>query len=74
MNGIGITLIGNKEGVYIDPRNCEAYVDYTKAGNYKSVNMYGVNNLVINREEDGTMKIIQAGGYNRIRGLFVDLY
>ena len=74
MNGIGITLIGNKEGVYIDPGNWNAYVDYTKAINYKDVKMYGVNNLVINREADGTMKIIQAGGYNRMRGLFCDLY
>lgn len=65
---------GNKYGVYIDPVNCNAYVDYTQAVNYKDINICGVNGLVIERGEDGTMKIIQAGGYNRMRGLFCDLY
>ena len=69
-----ITLIGNKEGIYIDPTNCNAYMDYKKAVNIQEVNFSGVNNLVINREKDGSFKIIQAGGYDRERGLFVDLY
>lgn len=69
-----ITLIGNKEGIYIDPRNCNAYVNYNKAINVNDVNFFGVNNLVISIGNNGEMKIIQAGGYNRIRGLFVDLY
>ena len=69
-----ITLIGNKEGIYIDSTNCNAYMDYEKAVNIQEVNFSGVNNLVINREKDGSFKIIQAGGYDSERGLFVDLY
>ena len=71
---MNVTLIGNKKDVYIDPRNNNAYVDYLKAVNFKDVNMYGVNNLVIKRDDCGNLKIIQAGGYNRMRGLFVDMY
>ena len=71
---MSITLIGNKEGVYIDPTTCNAYVDYMKAENVDDVKFFGVNNLVIHRNDDGTMRIVQAGGYSRIRGLFVDLY
>lgn len=71
---MSITVIGNKQGLYIDPRNNNAYVDYKQATNHKEVKMFGVNNLVIHRYNDGSMKIIQAGGYNRIRGLFVDMY
>lgn len=71
---MNITILGEKEGIYIDPKNCNAFVDYTKAINYKDVKMYGVNNLVIRRYKDGTTKIIQAGGYNRLKGLFVDMY
>lgn len=69
-----ITLIGNKRGVYINPVDNNAFVDYNKAVNIKDVNLFGVNNLVIRRNEDGGLKIVQAGGYNRIRGLFTDLY
>lgn len=69
-----ISLIGNKEGIYIDPTTCNAYVDYEKAVNIDEVNLSGVNNLVINREANGSIKIIQAGGYDRERGLFCDLY
>lgn len=69
-----ITLIGNKDGIYIDPKNNNAMVDYKTCTNYGEVKMFGVNNLVIRREADGTMKIVQTGGYNRFRGLFVDLY
>ena len=71
---MSITLIGNKEGVYIDARNNNAIVDYEKAVNINEVKMFGVNHLVIDRNEKGEMKIIQAGGYNRTRGMFVDLY
>lgn len=69
-----ITLIGNKNNVYINPQNNSAILDYRQAINFQAVNLYGVNHLVIRRETDGSTKIIQAGGYNRIRGLFTDLY
>ena len=68
-----IGLIGNKNGVYIDPRNNNAYVDYTKAVNFAEVDFEGVNHLVVNRNDDGELTIIQAGGYNSERGLFTDL-
>lgn len=71
---MNITLIGNKKDVYIDPRNNNALIDYKKAINVNDVKMFGVNNLVIRRYDNGEFKIIQAGGYNRLRGLFVDLY
>lgn len=69
-----ITLLGNKNGIYIDPRNNNAILDYTKAENIKEVKMYGVNHLVIRRSDNGEMRVVQAGGYNRLRGLFTDLY
>lgn len=71
---MSITLIGNKEGVYIDPRNNNCICDYTKAENFREVNMYGVNHLVIRRRANGSMKIVQANGYNRIEGLFQRMY
>lgn len=69
-----IGLIGNKNGVYIDPRNNNACVDYTRAVNFTKVNFDGVNHLIINRKDDGELTIVQAGGYNSERGLFTDLY
>lgn len=74
VHGLPVTLIGNQDGVYINPVNCNAYVDYTKATNYGLVNMEGVNHLVIRRSESGEMKIIHAGGWTPDRGLFVDMY
>lgn len=74
MYGITVTLVGNKEGVYIDCATNNAYVDQREAVNYNDINMRGVHHLVIDREEDGTMKIIQASGYTRERGMFCDLY
>ena len=68
-----ITLLGNKDGVYIDTSN-NANVNYEDALNIHDVKLFGVNNLVIRRNDDGKMKIVQAGGYNRFRGLFTDLY
>ena len=69
-----VTLIGNKNGVYIDPKNNNAVLDYSQAKNFQEVKLYGVNHLVIRRDDNGAIKIVQAGGYNRIRGLFTDLY
>ena len=69
-----ITLLGNKDGVYINPVNNSAHVNYEEALNFKDVKLFGVNNLVIRRNDDGKMEIVQAGGYNRLRGLFTDLY
>lgn len=69
-----ISLVGNKSGVYIDPRTCNACVDFTKAANYGDVKFLGVNHLVVRRNEDGSTQIVQAGGYTMRRGMFVDLY
>lgn len=69
-----ITVIGNTNGIYIDSTNNNAYVDYTTTENYKSVNMTGVEHIVIRRNDDGKMKIIQANGYTPYLGLFNKLY
>lgn len=70
------TLIGNKKGIYIDETNCNAYIDYTQAVNYRDIKpiIKDVNTLVIYRDEDGSTKIVQAGGYSPSKGLFVNLY
>lgn len=69
-----VTLTGNKTRVRIDPVTCNAYIDYTDAANIGDVDISDANNLVIHRDGDGRMKIIQVGGYSRERGLFVDMY
>lgn len=69
-----ITLTGNKSGIYIDPRNNNAFVDYKAAENFSEVNLCGVNHLAIHREENGAMRIFQASGYNSDRGMFTDMY
>ena len=69
-----IKLIGNKSGIYIDPRNCHAYIDVRGAENFNEVNFIGVNNVVIYREKSGKYYIAQAGGYTAQRGMFVDVY
>ena len=75
---VSVTLVGNKDGVYIDSRNCNAYVDYEKAENYSEVDMQDVNHLVIVRlykpYRGYVMRIVQASGYSLDRGLFIDMY
>lgn len=39
--------------------------------NAKEVNWDGVNNVIVDEDEN---RIFQAGGYNKDRGLFCDLY
>ena len=68
------TISGNKRGLYIDPRNCQTFIDVTKAENYKSIDFEGVNGVHIYRHDDGKFYIAQAGGYTYKRGLFSDLY
>lgn len=70
------TLIGNKKGIYIDATNCNAHIDCTQAVNYRDIEPFikDVNTLVIYRDENGSTKIVQAGGYSLSRGLFVNLY
>lgn len=68
------TVSGNKRGLYIDPRNCETFIDVTKAENYESIDFEGVNKVHIYRHDSGKFCIVQAGGYSEERGLFCDLY
>lgn len=68
-----VTLIGDKTGVFVNPVDCGAAVDYEKTANFAAVQMDGVNNLVV-ANWDSQMKIIQAGGFTPDRGLFNDLY
>ena len=74
MYNVSVYVYGNTQGIYTNPCNCEAYVDYTQATNYDEVDMEGVNNIHIRREKDGTMKIFQANGYSYDKGLFSQLY
>lgn len=68
------TVSGNKRGLYIDPRNCQTFVNVTKAENYKYIDFEGVNEVHIYRYNSGKFFIAQAGGYSCERGLFCDLY
>lgn len=68
------TIAGNKRGIYIDPRNCEAFIDVTKAINYSGIDFEGVNGIHVYRYNDGRFFIAQAGGYTQERGMFCDLY
>ena len=67
------TLIGNKKGIYIYETNCNAHIDCTQAVNYRDIEPFikDVNTLVIYRDENGSTKIVQAGGYSYDRGLFI---
>ena len=75
---VSVTLVGNKDGVYIDCRNCNARVDFEQAENFAEVNMQDVNSLVIVRLYKAgrgyVMRIVQASGYSFDRGLFIDMY
>ena len=75
---VSVTLVGNKDGVYIDCRNCNANVDFEQAENFADVNMQDVNSLVIVRSYKAgrgyVMRIVQASGYSLDRGSFVDMY
>lgn len=71
---IHTTLIGNKDGIYIDPRNCNAYVDPRDCTNYNDVDMEGVTSLVIYRSKTGAMTIAQANGYTIDKGIFFNNY
>ena len=75
---VSVTLVGNKDGVYIDSRNCNAYVDYEEAENYSEVDMQDVNHLVIVRlykpYRGYVMRIVQASGYSLDKGLFCNMY
>ena len=75
---VSVTLVGNKDGVYIDSRNCNACVDFEQSENFAEVNMQDVNHLVIVRLYKAgrgyVMRIVQASGYSLDRGLFIDMY
>ena len=68
------TIIGNRTGIYIDPCTNQAYITPESCTNYNTVNMEGVNHLVIKRDTAGNMDIIQASGYTPDKGIFCDLY
>lgn len=72
-----ITLIGNDNGIYINPTNNNAYIDYDLSENFEEVKndgLDGVNHLVIRRENDGKMKIVQVNGWTATDGIFNRLY
>ena len=67
-------VIGNRTGIYIDPRTNHAHITPERCSNCSAVNLEGVNHLVIDRDNAGNMEIVQASGYTPERGLFCDLY
>lgn len=69
-----IKLVGNKEGVYINPVTAEAVLDLEKATNYDKVSLQDANNVVVYRNHQGDFWISSVGGYSIDRGLFCDLY
>ena len=75
---VSVTLVGNKNDVYIDSKNCNAYVDFEQAENFAEVNMQDVNHLVIVRlykpYRGYVMRIVQASGYSLDKGLFCNMY
>ena len=65
---------GNKSDLYINPLNCEAFIDARKATNFLNIDFTGVNHICINRKEDNSFYIFSVSGYTYERGLFIDQY
>lgn len=73
-NCYAMSVIGNKDGLYISPCTCYAYIDITEAENYSQLNTEGMNGGVIYRYPDGKFYVCQVGGYTEERGAYCDLY
>jgi len=57
-NDITVTLTGCSRGITIDPDTGYAQVDYTKAENYKDVDLEDAVHLTVDRAYDGSMWIM----------------
>lgn len=69
-----IKLIGNKEGIYINPVNCDACIELEGAVNFEKVSLEGANNVVVYRNQQKEYWISEVGGYTEERGFFCDIY
>lgn len=67
-------VIGYKNGLYTNQRTGNTYIDYRKADNFDEVNMDDVDMVVIKRGRNKKFRIIQAGGFSKTRGRFIDMY
>lgn len=63
-------VTGNKEGIYINPCNCEALLDIREAANFNNIDFTGCNDIAVNRNESGNFYIFQVSGYTYEEGLF----
>lgn len=73
-NSVSASVTGCKEGIYINPRNCEARINIKDATNADKINSEGVTHVCINRATNGTFYIFQASGYTPDKGMFIDMY
>lgn len=69
-----VKVCGNTHGIYINPVNCHACLDITKAKNYAKIDMENVNHVIIWRNDDGSFHIAQANGYSYDKGIFANCY
>lgn len=67
-------VIGYKEDLYTNDRTGNTYISWWKADNIDDVNMEDIDMLVMKRERSGRFRIIQAGGFSKTRGRFIDMY
>lgn len=67
-------VTGNKDNLYINPCNCNAYIDARQATNFKAIDFKGVNHIGIHRNDDQSFYIFFVSGYTYDKGMFIDNY
>lgn len=71
---IAASVTGNKNGIYINPKNCEALINPAEATNTLIIDFKGVNKVNINRAGSGDFYIFSVSGYTYEKGLFYEEY
>ena len=63
------------DSVYMDPTNCECFLDIRKAVNFADITegAENINGCVVEFITDSCFQIVQVSGYSADRGLFCDL-
>ena len=69
-----VNIVGDRTGIYVNPVNCNAYIDIEQAINDDKIKLDGVNNATVYRYPDGKFFIAQIGGWTYDRGLFWETY
>lgn len=67
-----VSVLGNRKGIYIDPRDCMAYLDVSEAGNYDKVR-HDFIYATVRREDNGSFNLVQIQGYNPTEGVFIEM-